>query len=87
MQELRDSGISEAQAAAIVQTARSAVATHAASRMDVAELRAEVLARFDSLEAGMKADNAALRADLYRALWIQGMGIVGATVALVKLLP
>lgn len=105
MQELRKSGISEAQAAAIAQAVRSAVTTHAASKSDVAEFRAEmlarfdaveanakadkaeILARFDSLEAGMKADNAALRADLYRALWMQGMGIVGATVALIKLLP
>ena len=104
-QELRDSGISEAQAAAIVQAVRSAVATHAASRTDVAEFRAEALAKIDAVEANAKADiaevlaridaaraeakadNAALRADLYRALWIQGMGIVGVTVALIKLLP
>ena len=104
-QELRDSGISEAQAAAIVQAVRSAVTTHAASRTDVAEFRAEALARIDAVRAEAKADNAevlakldaaraeakadnaALRADLYRVLWMQGMGIIGATVALIKLLP
>ena len=93
-QELRDSGISEAQAAAIVQAVRSAVTTHAASRTDVAEFRAETkadiaeaLARIDAARAEAKADNAALRADLYRVLWMQGMGIIGATVALIKLLP
>ena len=87
MQELRESGISEAQAAAIVQAVRSAVATHAASRTDVAEFRAEALAKLDAARAEAKADNAALRADLYRVLWMQGMGIIGATVALIKLLP
>ena len=112
MQELRKSGISEAQAAAIAQAVRSAVTTHAASRTDVAEFRAEtktdhaealaridaveanakadiaeVLARIDAARAEAKADNAALRADLYRVLWMQGMGIIGVTVALIKLLP
>ena len=33
-----------------------------------------------------KADLAALRADLYRALWIQTGAIVGAVVAIVKFL-
>ena len=64
-QELRASGISDAQAEAIAAAMRKAVKDHAASRTDVAELRAE-----------FRADNAALRADLYRALWIQGAGIV-----------
>ena len=64
-QELWASGISDAQAEAIAAAMRKAVKDHAASRADVAELRAE-----------SKADKAALRADLYRALWIQGAGIV-----------
>lgn len=34
-----------------------------------------------------RADLAALRADLYRALWIQGGVIVGTVVALVRLVP
>ena len=111
-QELRASGISDAQAEAIAAAMRKAVKDHAASRTDVAELRAaskadiaelraaskadiadlraesradkaEILAkidameaRADAMEARAKADNAALRADLYRALWIQGAGIV-----------
>ena len=89
-QELRASGISDAQAEAIAAAMRKAVKDHAASRADVAELRAEskadkaeILAKIDAMEARAgamearaKADNAALRADLYRALWIQGAGIV-----------
>ena len=82
-QELRASGISDAQAEAIAAAMRKAVKDHAASRTDVAELRAEsradnaeILAKIDAMEARARADKAALRADLYRALWIQGAGIV-----------
>ena len=100
-QELRASGIFDAQAEAIAAAMRKAVKDHAASRADVAELRAEfradvaelraesradkaeILAKIDAMEARAgamearaKAENAALRADLYRALWIQGAGIV-----------
>ena len=75
-QELRASGISDAQAEAIAAAMRKAVKDHAASRTDVAELRAASRADVAELRAESKADNAALRADLYRALWIQGAGIV-----------
>ena len=86
-QELRASGISDAQAEAIAAAMRKAVKDHAASRTDVAELRTESRAdvaelRTESradvaeLRAESKADIAALRADIYRALWIQGAGIV-----------
>ena len=34
-----------------------------------------------------RADLAALRADLYRALWIQGGVIIGVVVALIRLIP
>lgn len=35
----------------------------------------------------LRAEMAALRADVYRALWIQGGVIVGVVVALVRLIP
>ncbi|MDE2977798.1 MAG: hypothetical protein OXU63_09805 [Acidobacteriota bacterium] len=35
----------------------------------------------------LHAEMAALRADVYRALWIQGGVIVGVVVALVRLIP
>ena len=38
-------------------------------------------------KADLKAETAALRADFYRALWIQAGVIVAAVVALIKLLP
>lgn len=34
-----------------------------------------------------RADLTALRADMYRALWIQGGVIIGAVVALIRLIP
>ena len=34
-----------------------------------------------------RADLADLRADLYRALWIQGGVIIGVVVALIRLIP
>ena len=49
-------------------------------------LRGEFEQRMDRHEAWTRAELANLRADLYRALWIQGAGIV-AIVAALKLLP
>lgn len=37
--------------------------------------------------AALRTDLAALRADMYRALWIQGGVIIGAVVALIRLIP
>ena len=49
-------------------------------------LRGEFEQRMDRHEAWTRTELANLRADLYRALWIQGAGIV-AIVATLKLLP
>ena len=49
-------------------------------------LRGEFEQRMDRHEAWTRTELANLRADLYRALWIQGAGIV-AIVAALKLLP
>ncbi len=51
-------------------------------KADMATLRAE----FKADMAALKADNGELRADLYRALWMQAAGIIGLTVALLKIL-
>ena len=61
---LRNAGIDEAQAEAIVNTMRDAAG---ASRSDLAT-KADLPA--------LREDIAALRADFYRALWIQGGAIV-----------
>ena len=78
---LRDSGLDEVPAIAIVNTlrdAQTAILDEVATKADLAILRADLFS---------------LRADLYRALWIQGAGLVttqiaiaGFVVALVKLL-
>lgn len=43
-------------------------------------------ANFERFQAEVKAEIASLRAEMYRALWIQGAGIV-AIVAALKYLP
>ena len=60
---LRDSGVEEAPAIAIVNTIRDA---QTSSLADVAT----------------KADLAILKAELFRALWIQGAGLVAIHIAI-----
>ena len=55
----------------------------------MAEAVGDLATRAD-LRAGLtdlRAELAALRSDMYRALWIQGGVIIGAVVALMRLLP
>ena len=70
--ELEAAGMQPDQAAAIANQLR------AAGTPDLAEL---------ATKADIKADIAALRAEFYRALWLQAGAIIAATVALVKLIP
>ena len=72
---LKEAGFEDAQATAIVDALRHAVTEEVATKADLNELRAE-----------LKTDNAEARADLYRALWLQAAGIIGLTVALLKIL-
>ncbi len=78
IEKLRGKGHSEAQAEGVVELVRDA--TSELVTRDYLDGRLEVL------EARFQASQGQLRADLYRALWIQGGVIVGAVVALVKLL-
>ena len=64
---LRDSGLDEGPAIAIVNTVRDA---QSASLAEVAT------------RADLEASVARLRADLYRALWIQGAGLVAIQIAI-----
>ena len=73
--DLEAAGVERAQAEAIAGAVRKAAgADHEelATRTDIASLETKI---------------ANLRADIYRALWMQGGIIIGAVVALVKLLP
>ena len=73
---LTDAGLSREAAEAIVQGVSEADVSELATKTDVslavADLRAEI---------------SSLRADIYNRLWVMGLGIVGLTVALMKILP
>ena len=64
---LTRAGVAAEQAEAITDTVRVAVSEGVATKTDIAALDAKI---------------AALKADLYRALWIQGAGLVAVMVAL-----
>ena len=74
---LEQAGMERAQAEATVETIREAQAELATK----ADLRSDLAA----LEYSLRSALSELRADLYRALWIQGAGIVaiiGAFIAI-----
>jgi len=52
-------------------------------KSEIADLRSELRTEI----AGVKGDIAALKGEMFRFLYLQAMGIVGLTVALVKFLP
>ncbi len=94
---LKEAGFEDAQATAIVDALRHAVTEEGATKADLSALRAVLKADLSALRAVLKADlsalraelktdNAEARADLYRALWLQAAGIIGLTVALLKIL-
>ena len=84
VKHLQQAGAEERLAEAVVATLAVAVgetvtkadleplATKAETKADIAELRAEIAGEFKGL---------------YRHLWVMAAGIVGVTVALVKLIP
>ena len=77
----RAAGVSDAQAKA---AAAAVPATRdIATGRDLSELSASLAERF----AGVEKQIAALRSEMYRALWLQAGAIVTVVVALVKLLP
>lgn len=73
---LTEAGLSRETAEAVVQGVAEIDASDLATKTDVslavADLRAEI---------------SNLRADIYNRLWAMGIGIVGLTVALMKVLP
>ena len=72
VKRLQEAGVDERQAEAFVATVGDAVGENVATKTDIAALRADI---------------AALEARLYRHLWVMAAGIVGVTVALVRLIP
>ncbi len=76
---LRDAGFEEAQAEAVVATVGEAMGENVATKADIDAVRIEM--------AGLRADIANEFRAFYRHLWLMATGIVGLTVALVKLIP
>jgi hypothetical protein len=70
-QALRDAGFDNGQAEAIVSAIQQSLGENVATKADLAALRDE-----------LRADMAELRADIYRALWVQGAGLLVALGAL-----
>ena len=97
--ELREAGLEDRQAEAIAAAIRRAAAAGReglATKADLDVLGARVdsglvSARsgldssFASMRAHIDTSIAALRADLYRALWIQGAGVVAAMTGFVSI--
>ena len=71
VRNLQAAGFAEVQADAMVDTLAEAFTDTVATKTDIAEV---------------KTDIANLKAEVFRALWIQGAGIVGLVVGLTKLL-
>ena len=71
---LQAAGAAEPLAEAVVATVGEAVGENVATKADIAEVKAE-----------LKTELAEMEARLHRHLWIMAAGIVGLTVALVKL--
>jgi predicted nucleic acid-binding Zn-ribbon protein len=59
-------------------------------RTEIGDLRSELRTEVAGVKgeiAGVKGEIAALKGEMFRFMYLQAMGIVGLTVALVKLLP
>ena len=86
---LREAGVEGKQAEAHAEAAR-ALRAGLATKADLDSLEMRLDARLDAriadLRADMadlRADMASLRADIYRALWVQGAGLVAVMTALI----
>ena len=80
MRRLEQAGMDRAQAEVTVETIREAQ-SELATKADLFDLRSELTA----LEHRLRTALAELRADLYRALWIQGAGIVAIICAFIAI--
>ena len=61
--------------------------TEAGMERPVAEAIVEGIAEADTSDLATKADLAELKAEIFRFMLLQAVGIIGVTVTLVKLLP
>jgi hypothetical protein len=91
---LAEAGMDRRQAEALVQGLSDADTSDFATKTDISELRAEIADLRTELRTGLAAvrtEMGDLKAELFRFMYLQAMGIVGLTVGLtvtlVKLLP
>ena len=85
IRELEEAGMDSRQAEVVVAAisrSDSELATKADLKAEITAVRADI----DKLEISTKADIANLKAEVFRALWIQGAGIVGIQLAIAGLL-
>jgi hypothetical protein len=92
--QLTETGLTEAQAEAIVRGVADADTSDLVTKADLASLGAATKADIAGLaadiaqvRADVKADMAEQKAELFRFLYLQAATIIGLTVALIKLLP
>ena len=71
VRKLQDAGFAEDQADAVVDTLATAFSDTVATKADIADVKAEI---------------ANLKAEMFRALWIQGAGLIGVQLAIAGLL-
>ncbi len=79
---LREAGVEDKQAEAHAEAARS-IRAGLATKADLDSLETRLEMRFDTRIADLRADMADLRADLYRALWVQGASLAAVMTALI----
>ena len=79
---LKAAGIEAKQAEAIVHTMAGAFEDTVATKADIVSVRADLKTE----TAAVRTDIANLKAEVFKALWIQGAGIVALIVGLTKLL-
>ena len=75
----------ELEAAGIERTHAEAIAAQLRTAAIAAQLRTAAVPA-DFSELATKADLAVLRAELYRALWVQAAALIGAQVAIAGLI-
>ena len=81
IRELEDAGMDSRQAEAVVAAisrSDAELATKADLKAETTDLKAEI--------ADLKAEIANLKSEVFRALWIQGAGLVGIQLAIAGLL-
>ena len=100
VRNLQAAGFSDTQADAMVDTLAEAFTDTVATKADIVTVRSDIdrleastKADIAEVKADLKADIAEVKAEIgrlegkvFRALWIQGAGIVGLVVGLTKLL-